>query len=467
MLMLKSELKSESISSSKSKSVSKSVSKSNSDDSSSDDSSSDDSSSDDSSSDDSSSEKSYISTSSDDVCHHSENLDLTGKLLNKYNIINEIGKGADAIVWLGYNVEDSKFYAIKVNEPNEYKKGLEEFKFLKKLPIKLQVFNHLKESFIEQKGNLKYSCGVFELHTGNLDSLIRKSDIEDGLPVHVVKKIMYQLLTAIKYLHQKVKVYHADIKTDNILLKGQNSFDKIIIKQYTSQNFIEKYTESKKQFWLNKGNNLNSINKMKSIDKKKIREVVHKHICQKLEYPSTLEKYKINQELIFNCNVTLSDFGTYCKEDEHYDTEFGTRYYRAPEIILMGETSYGVDIWALGCVFYELLTGRILFDPEKDSKHSRDEYHLWWINSYCGDFPISFLKKTKHYKKFFNNSGKLLNMKLSNTSSIKELLQSYNILNEIENVTDLLKGMLEISPLKRFDINKCLHHVFFNDNVIN
>lgn len=412
---------------------------------------------------DSTSEGSYVSTSSDDVSHHSENLDLKGKILNKYNIINEIGKGADAIVWLGYNIEDLKFYAIKVNEPNEYKKGLEEFKFLKKLPEKLLVFNHLKESFIEEKGNNKYACGVFELQTGNLDSLIRKSNIVDGLPIQIVKKIMYQLLTAIKYLHQKIKVYHADIKTDNILLKGQNSFDKIIIEQYTSHNFVEKYIESKKQFWLNKSKSLDSINKMKPIDKKKIRADVHKHICEQLEYPDRLEKYKINQELISNCNITLSDFGTYCTEDEHYETEFGTRYYRAPEIILMGETSYSVDIWALGCVFYELLTGRILFDPEKDSKHSRDEYHLWWINSYCGDFPIDFLKKTKYWKTFFNKSGKLINMKIPyhQNDLLKELVQQYNVVDDLDNIMNLLKGMLEISPNKRFDVGICLNHPFF------
>jgi serine/threonine protein kinase len=407
---------------------------------------------------------SYVSTSSDDVFHHSENLELKGELLNKYNVINEIGKGADAIVWLGYNVEDSKFYAIKVNEPNEYKKGLEEFKFLKRLPEKSLVFNHLKESFIEQRGNKKYACGVFELQTGNLDSLLRKSEIEDGLPVSVVKKMMYQLLISIKYLHQKLKVYHADIKTDNILLKGQNNYDKIIIEQYSSQKFIEKYIESKKQFWLGKGKSLESIDKMKPEDKRKVREVVHKHICEKLEYPDKSEKYKINQELISNCNVTLSDFGAYCKEDEHYETEFGTRYYRAPEIILMGETSFAVDIWATGCVFYELLTGRILFDPEKDSKHSRDEYHLWWINSYCGDFPIGFLKKTKYWKKYFDSSCKLNNMKTpyNSENALKKLLQKYNVSEEVEVIVDLIKGMLEISPSKRFDVDKCLRHPFFS-----
>lgn len=404
-----------------------------------------------------SSEGSNVSTSSDDVYHHTDNLDLTSKLLNKYNIINEIGKGADAIVWLAYNVEDYKFYAIKVNEPNEYKKGLEEFKFLKKLP-KIQVFNQLKDNFIEQRENKKYACGVFELQTGNLDALIRKSELENGLPVKIVKKMMIQLFQAIKFLHQKLNVYHADIKTDNILLKGQNNFDKKIIEQYTSHNFNSKYLELKKEYLTKNKKILNSD------DKKKIREIVHKNICEKIEYPEKSEKYKINPNFISNCNVTLSDFGAYCKENEHYECEFGTRYYRAPEIILMGKSSYAVDIWASGCVFYELLTGRILFDPEKDSKHSRDEYHLWWINSICGDFSIKFLKKTKYWKKYFDSSGKLLNIKspLNNENLIKKLLQKYNVLEDIDLIVDLLKGMLEISPIRRFDVDKCLKHPFFS-----
>lgn len=403
-----------------------------------------------------SSEGSCVSTSSDDIYHHTDNLDLTSKLLNKYNIINEIGKGADAIVWLAYNVEDYKFYAIKVNEPNEYKKGLEEFKFLKKLP-KIQVFNQLKDNFIEQRENKKYACGVFELQTGNLDSLVRKSELENGLPVKIVKKIMIQLFQAIKFLHQKLHVYHADIKTDNILLKGLNNFDKKIIEQYTLHNFKEKYLELKKEYLVGDKKILNLD------DKKKIREIVHKNICEKIEYPEKSEKYKINPNFISNCNITLSDFGAYCKENEHYESEFGTRYYRAPEIILMGKSSYAVDIWASGCVFYELLTGRLLFDPEKDSKHSRDEYHLWWINSFCGDFSIKFLKKTKYWKKYFDSSGKLLNMKSPlNENLIKKLLLKYNVHEDIDLIVDLLKGMLEISPIKRFDIDRCLKHPFFN-----
>ena len=130
----------------------------------------------------------------------------------------------------------------------------------------------------------------------------------------------------------------------------------------------------------------------------------------------------------------------------------------------MGKSSYAVDIWASGCVFYELLTGRILFDPEKDSKHSRDEYHLWWINSICGDFSIKFLKKTKYWKRYFDSSGKLLNIKapLNNENLIKKLLHKYNVLEDIDLIVDLLKGMLEISPIRRFDVDKCLKHPFFS-----
>jgi len=44
-------------------------------------------------------------------------------------------------------------------------------------------------------------------------------------------------------------------------------------------------------------------------------------------------------------------------------------WYRAPEI-LMGKKEYslGVDIWAIGCIFYELITKKPLFmgDSEID-----------------------------------------------------------------------------------------------------
>ena len=398
--------------------------------------------------------ESSISSSSDEQCEHSDNLELTGKILKKYNIINEIGRGADAIVWMGLNIEDGKYYAIKVNEQSEYKKGMEEVKFLKSLPKNYIEFNHIKDYFIEEN----YVCIVFELQTGNLDTLLRKSNLEDGLEIGLVKKIMLQLFTALKYMHKTMKIYHADIKTDNILLKGLNNYDLKIINQYNKLDFFETYKNEKKKFWLNKGKSLDTINKIKSEDKLNIRKLVHKNLCNNLIFPDKSEKYIIDKEYTDKCNITLSDFGTICKENEYFNSEFGTRYYRAPEIILMGSTSYGVDIWACGCVLYELLTGRILFDPSKDSKHSRDEYHLQAIGEICGKFPIDFLKKTKYWKNFFNKKGELHNLNVENVD-ISYLLEKYNVPDNC-SITDLLKGMLHININKRFTIDMCLDHPF-------
>ena len=43
-------------------------------------------------------------------------------------------------------------------------------------------------------------------------------------------------------------------------------------------------------------------------------------------------------------NITIADFGAACTEDEFYEEDFGTRYYRAPEVVLMGKISNKVDI---------------------------------------------------------------------------------------------------------------------------
>ena len=52
---------------------------------------------------------------------------------------------------------------------------------------------------------------------------------------------------------------------------------------------------------------------------------------------------------------------------EAYTDYVATRWYRAPEL-LVGDTGYGraIDIWAVGCLFSEMLTGEPLFPGESD-----------------------------------------------------------------------------------------------------
>ena len=45
-----------------------------------------------------------------------------------------------------------------------------------------------------------------------------------------------------------------------------------------------------------------------------------------------------------------------------------TRWYRAPEVILCpSEYSKAVDIWSIGCIFAEMVTGKPLFMGKNES----------------------------------------------------------------------------------------------------
>jgi len=64
-------------------------------------------------------------------------------------------------------------------------------------------------------------------------------------------------------------------------------------------------------------------------------------------------------------------------------------WYRAPEILLqVGNYSWQSDMWALGCIFAELLTGKPLFKVK--SKHFSEDYNIF------SNFFIENLIKLTH-----------------------------------------------------------------------
>ena len=180
----------------------------------------------------------------------------------------------------------------------------------------------------------------------------------------MAKEIFKQICNGIKFLHNDMKIFHGDIKPDNILVCGINNKDKETIKNYDNANFKDIYKQVKKQYWLTKGKDLKNIKKMSPETKIKIRKKIHASIIDNL--PKNDEKrFMIDDKYLNNLNIKITDFGHYCSDDDIMNEDFGTKYYQAPEIILMGNCTNKVDIWALGCTLYELVTGKILFDLKK------------------------------------------------------------------------------------------------------
>uniref|UniRef100_A0A183ACK3 Protein kinase domain-containing protein n=1 Tax=Echinostoma caproni TaxID=27848 RepID=A0A183ACK3_9TREM len=97
--------------------------------------------------------------------------------------------------------------------------------------------------------------------------------------------------------------------------------------------------------------------------------------------------------------IKVIDFGSSCQVNKRVYTYIQSRFYRAPEII-MG-MSYGkeIDMWSLGCIVAEMITGAPLF-PGEDA-----DDQLALIMELLGTPPARMLSASKAAYKFFLCTG--------------------------------------------------------------
>lgn len=75
--------------------------------------------------------------------------------------------------------------------------------------------------------------------------------------------------------------------------------------------------------------------------------------------------------LIFGDKVKICDFGGSFLMTEGSKLKSFTLKYCAPEVLLNGDASFASDVWSLGCVFYELLTGSQLINQDEDVNNAK------------------------------------------------------------------------------------------------
>jgi serine/threonine-protein kinase SRPK3 len=412
---------------------------------------------------DSNSESEYYSDSeSSDYADEDLGDEYYGMILdNRYILLHKIGTGGFASVWLSYYMNDPKkqyYYAIKIQNPEYYKEGkLEVNTFLKISNIQsgylINMIEHFKFKPLQSK---QYAiCMVFELMACSIYQLIRRGKYKKGLPPDIVYNISVQIIKGVQDIHEKLKMIHTDIKPENILIKGYEKNIKYIINEVDKYNLSNIYKELLDN---EKNNSSLSLKKTKNI--KKLKQIVRNKmrdqvvlIMDQIKQNSESEK-ELEDEDLNNIQVVISDFGSIIDlNDYNKKAEIQTRYYRAPEIVLKCGFDERCDIWSLGCSIYEILTGDILFDPEKDGSYSRDFHHIYWFYEICGDIPKWMIEKSERKKEFFNKNGKFIANR-PETWNIKEVIKEEKQIENIDNdklelVINMIDSMLKINPNER------------------
>lgn len=148
--------------------------------------------------------------------------------------------------------------------------------------------------------------------------------------------------------------------------------------------------------------------------------------------------------------VKFADFGLARTIDiplKKYTREVETLWYRAPELML-GENKYsfGVDVWATGCIFAEILTKKPLFQGDCQIDQIFKIFQILGCpdeNSWPGVSKLPFYKDS--FPKF----------KPAGVESV--------ITNLTSDGFDLLKKFLSLDPKKRISAKEAIAHEFFKD----
>ena len=342
-----------------------------------------------------------------------------------YSIQKKIGEGAYSIVYSVKHVITGKNYAMK-----KYKKiftnNIDTKNIIKELMILRQLesdcFPKIKEIIVNSEEIS--SCFPF-IKTVYLIFEQCEMDFRYFITIssfqkNELKLLMFKLVKAIRNLHNQ-GVYHRDLKPENIIVNTKNIEIKI-----TDFNHAKLITHENE-----------------------------KHIYN-------IVPFKIHEQ----------------NQETHI---LGTRYYRAPELLLLQKYDQKIDVWALGCIFLELLSHYFKLEkgPFFDGKYCEVFSPTNKENINSKNVGKRIINKEDQILVILKHIGQLNNSAFDfiKNGQIKSLLKAFNKKNKEEpkinklfnkvgsdsSLKNLIHKMLVFNPLFRFNVEDCYNHKYFDD----
>jgi dual specificity tyrosine-phosphorylation-regulated kinase 2/3/4 len=154
--------------------------------------------------------------------------------------------------------------------------------------------------------------------------------------------------------------------------------------------------------------------------------------------------------------IKVIDFGSSCLENEQVYTYIQSRFYRSPEVILGMTYGMPIDMWSLGCILAELLTGYPIFPGENEQEQ------LACIMEVFGPPEKHLIEKSTRKKLFFDSLGK---PRLTVSSKGKRRRPSSKSLQQVlkcedEAFLDFVSRCLRWDPDRRLKPEEATRHEF-------
>lgn len=357
---------------------------------------------------------------------------------NLYVVCRKLGWGHFSTVWLCQDTCSGRYVAMKMVKlgRNYADAARDEVSILRWLQDELDDARadahvvRLLDEFEVHGPNGVHVAMVFELMGENMLHLIYKSSAvrcahrnphPHGLPLDVVRLIMHQLLALVDYMHRR-GVVHTDLKPENILLG-----------------------------WRGAAPDVGAM-----VPPERFSIVPSQPLVCTAAVDASVQ-------------VKVADLGNATYTGLHFTNHIQTRQYRSPEVILK-HCHWGAltDVWSVGCLLFELMTGDYLFDPHQGLTFNKDEDHLAQIIEVLGFFPLPrFLDHCELTQAYFRTPDAMENIPTMKYWLLENVLAEkyhYDTTDDaVRFACDLMLKCLAFDPADRYDCGSLLAHPWFRD----
>lgn len=156
------------------------------------------------------------------------------------------------------------------------------------------------------------------------------------------------------------------------------------------------------------------------------------------------------------CKVRICDLGGCCDERHSRSAIVSTRHYRAPEVILGLGWMFSADAWSMGCIIYELFTGRLLYDTHDNLEH------LHMFEKTLGRLPSEWGSRASDDTKplFSSTTGSI--RPVSEAKSVARIARTRPLADVVTEplLLNLIQGLLQYDRTRRTNMRQMATHPY-------